>query len=365
MMIRWQRCLCSGLIAMSPLLGLTALEPSAHADLVRGSSLVSWYQPPVIMSTSSIVKAMAKYFGKQGAEEAAEYAAKKGTVEMVERVSQAALRQGGKEAAEQVASLVSKHGPDALKALDNVADLKPVLAALDDVPADQVAAALTRLGSGAAGRELAKTIAKTGSAALKAELKHPGVGGMLATQLGSEGAELATKLTSDQAIALARHGDELAKLTASQRQSLLSLVRNDSKRMAAFMGRFVQQNPGKTLFTVAATTVILAEPERILGGGTIAYDADGNPVLLETTGLADRTLNLGAETVSQISDRFLQPLVYAGMVFLAVFASVWMLMKLWHVNRRQSQLTKQALKASTVVDAVSSTKVKADDSEAA
>ncbi|QDT58251.1 hypothetical protein SV7mr_07400 [Stieleria bergensis] len=365
MMSRWQRCLCTGIVCMSPFLGLNGFAPSAQADQVGGSSLVGWYQQPVMMSTSSVVKAIAKYFGKQGAEEAAEYAAKKGTAEMAERVSQAALRQGGKEATEQVASLVSKHGPDALKALDNVADLKPVLAALDDVPADQVAAALTRLGSGAAGRELAETIAKTGSAALKAELKHPGVGGLLATKLGSEGAELATKLTSDQAIALARHGDDLVKLTASQRQGVLSLVKNDGQRMAAFMGRFVQQNPGKTLFTVAATTVILAEPERILGGGTIAYDADGNPVLLETTGLADRTLNLGADAVGQVTDRFLQPLFYVAMVFLVVFASAWMLMKLWHIHRRQSQLTQQALQSSAVVDAVSAKKKSADDSEAA
>ena len=39
--------------------------------------MVGWYQQPVMMSTSSVVKAIAKYFGKQGAEEAAEYAAKK------------------------------------------------------------------------------------------------------------------------------------------------------------------------------------------------------------------------------------------------------------------------------------------------
>ena len=58
---------------------------------------------PVMQIGSSIGKAVLKYFGKEGSEEAAEYMAKKGGREMVKRVTASAARQGD-EAVEQVAS---------------------------------------------------------------------------------------------------------------------------------------------------------------------------------------------------------------------------------------------------------------------
>ena len=68
---------------------------------------------------ASVGKAILKYFGKQGAEEATEYLSKRGGKEIVERVVATATRQGGDEAVEQVAKFTGKYGPDALAALDN------------------------------------------------------------------------------------------------------------------------------------------------------------------------------------------------------------------------------------------------------
>lgn len=280
---------------------------------------------------SSIGRAVLKFFGKEGSEEATEYLAKKGGLEVVERVTKVAGKEGGEEAVEQVARLTAKHGPEALAALDNVPSIAPILKSLDELPESQVSAALARLSAGTPGRELAETVGKYGTAALRSELKHPGVGVVLVRSLGDEGAELASKLSGDQAIAIARYADDIAKLPQSQRQGVLALIKNDTDRMVAFVGRFVEDNPGKILFSAATTTVILAQPDRILGGDEIAYDADGNPIVVTRGGLIGRSMDAGGDVAAHVSDKYLQPLFFTVMAFAGTFAAIWVLVKMWQI----------------------------------
>lgn len=301
-----------------------------------------------LMQGSAVAKAVIKFFGKEGAEEASEYLAKQGGRELAERVGQAALREGGEEAAEKVALYASKYGPEALSALDNAPSLAPLLSALDELPEAQLRNALTRLSAGTAGRELAETVSRHGAPALRSELLHPGVGGMLVRVLGNEGAELASKMSANQAVSLARHADDLAKLPLSQRSGVLSLLRSDAERMVGFMGRFASANPGMTLFTAATTTVILAEPDRILGGDEIVFDADGNPVVVSKAGIAGRTLAAGGEAAAHVSMNYLRPLYITVLTFIGAFAALWMLLKLYHLNRRERQLTESMVQAAAL-----------------
>lgn len=280
---------------------------------------------------TSIGRALLKYFGREGGQEATEYLAKKGGKEVIERVTTTAAKQGGEEAVEQVAKLASKHGPDALAALDNAPNVVPVLKALGELPESQVQTALVRLAAGTPGRELSEAIGRFGTAALRSELKHPGVGMILVRSLGDEGAELAARLTDDQAIALARHAKEIAALPQPQRAGLLAMFRGETDRMFTFMGRFVEDNPGKMLFSVATTTVILAQPERILGGDEITFDADGNPVVVTKAGLIGRSMDAGGEVAAHVSDKYLQPLFFAVMAFVGTFAAIWVLIKTWQI----------------------------------
>ena len=179
--------------------------------------------------------------------------AKKGGRELIERVGAKAAGQGD-EVVEQTAKYVGKHGPKALAALDNAPTIGPILSALDELPEAQVKSALAKLAAGTTGRELAEATAKHGSKVLTSELKHPGVGMMLVRTLGDDGAELASRMTSDQAITLGKHADDLAKLPAAQRGQVLSMLRKDLDSMTGFVGDFVKANPGKSLFTVATTT---------------------------------------------------------------------------------------------------------------
>jgi hypothetical protein len=152
--------------------------------------------------------------------------------------------------------------------------------------------------------------------------------------------ELASRLSTDQAIAIGRHADEIARLPAAQRRGVMAMLRSDTERVVGFLGRFVEANPGKTLFTVATTTVILAEPDRILGGDEIVFDADGNPILVHKSGLAERTLATGGTIAQHLSDRYVRPVFLALAAFAGTFSVLWMAIKLHHVHRREKLKTK-------------------------
>ncbi|MGI9442245.1 MAG: hypothetical protein ACR2N1_07240, partial [Rubripirellula sp.] len=293
-------------------------------------------QASVPAVAASVGKALLKYFGKQGGEEATEYLSRKGGKEIMERVVTTATRQGGDEAVEQVAKFTGKYGPDALAALDNAPSLMPLLRTLDDLPPAQVKLALTRLAAGKSGRELAEAIAVHGGSALRMELQHPGVGLFFVRSFGDEGVELASKMTTDQAIVVARHADDIGKLPAAQKAGLLGMLKGNTEQMVAFMGRFVEANPGKVLFSVAATTVILAEPERILGGDEIVFDADGNPVLISKSGFADRAMEAGGEVASHVSTNYLRPVYLTVMAFVGVFVVIWGSLKYWAFRKMKA-----------------------------
>ncbi len=282
----------------------------------QSSNAMAYPMPAV---ASSIGKAILKYFGKEGTEQATQYLSKQGSRELMERVAAAAAKQGGDETVEQVARLAGKHGPEALAALDNSPSIVPVIKALDELPEAEVRAALTHLAAGAPGRQLAESVSRYGAAALRTELKHPGVGLVLVRSLGDEGVDLASRLTTDQAIAIGRHADDIAKLPATQRRGILALIRSDTERLVGFVGRFIEANPGKSLFTVATTTVILAEPDRILGGDEVVFDADGNPIVVRKAGLAGRTIDAGVAVAEHVSERYIRPVFIALMSFAGAF----------------------------------------------
>jgi len=278
---------------------------------------------------SSVGKAILKYFGKQGGEEAAEYLSRKGGREIMERVTLTATRQGGDEAVEQVAKLTGKYGPDALAALDNAPSIMPLIRTLDELPPAQAKNALTLLAAGKPGRELAEAVAVHGGSALRMELQHPGVGLFFVRGFGDEGVELASKLTKNQRSLIAGHADDIASLPATQKARVMRMLKENTNEMVGFVGRFVEANPGKTLFTVAATTVILAEPERILGGDEVVFDADGNPVLMSKGGFAARAMEAGGEVASHVSTNYLRPVYLTVMAFVGVFVVVWGSLKYW------------------------------------
>jgi len=332
------------------------IAPAAKAS-VASASVATVSTPGVIAVASSIGRGIVKYFGKEGAEEGAKYFAKQGGKQLATKVAAKAVKQGGDDAVEQVARYVGKHGPDALKAMDNAPSIVPVLRALEEIPATQVKSALTKLAAGTTGRELAETVSKHGAKAITSELNHPGVGMALVRALGDDGAELATKMTKDQAITVAKHVDDLAKLPSAQRTGVMAMFRKDTDRMAGFIGDFVKANPGKSLFTVATTTLVLAEPERILGGDEVVFDADGNPIVVSKGGIIGRSIDATGKAAKHVSDGYIRPLYLTLMAFLATFFGLWIMLKLWHTHKREKLKTQKILdEQKLTVDAKATTK---------
>lgn len=261
--------------------------------LVAGVLIAVWaFVPPVWGSpVSTVVRQLLKYAGKEVSSEAAELLVKKVGAELAERTLARALSEGGEALAERLVQSALKHGDDVLRAVDNLSSVRGVKSVLDDLdqlPVEQIPQAAARLATGPAGRELAETVSRHGPKALIAEVAHPGIGGRLVRVLGDDGAHLAGRMTTNQAITVARHLDDLEKLPDGPRRGVLELLNKQLDKFTAFIGRFVEKNPGKTLFTLATTTVLLAESERLFGGCDIAYDKDGNPRVVCEEGFFER-----------------------------------------------------------------------------
>ena len=229
-----------------------------------------------------IIKAFGRYLAKETGQKATELAVKQMTKqvgeELIERTAQKVVREGGEKSLAKVGEMVAKHGPDVVRALDNVPDALPLLKLLDELPADEIGKAVSRLAAGSTGKELAVLSTKVGTVALRAEAKHPGVGVRFARALGSDGAELSMKLTTEQAVQIGRHVDDIAQLPATQQSQLLAMISSNADRFAVFVGRFVEKNPGKVLVTAASAPIILANSAAIFGDGDIVLDSNGNPV---------------------------------------------------------------------------------------
>lgn len=232
----------------------------------------------------TLIKAMGRYLaketGKEATEQAAKEMAKQVGEELIERTAQKVIAEGGEKSLLEVSELVAQHGPEVVRALDNAPNAVPLIKLLDELPAAEVGQAAARLGAGSAGRELATISSQLGTRALSAEVKHPGVGLKFAKALGSDGVDLSLKLTTDQAVQIGRHVDDIALLPPSERSQLVSMISSNTDRFAAFVGRFVENNPGKVLFTAATAPIILANSDAIFGDGQIEYGPDGKPILL-------------------------------------------------------------------------------------
>lgn len=188
------------------------------------------------------------------ARELAEFGGSKAIREVLEQ----AEREGGEVLMRQVATQTEKHGLLALQALKGAP--APVIRALDGVPAELTENSLRALVREPAAMQ--KLATEFGSTALETAAKHPGLAGPIGTRLGGEGLDTARRLTLDQATALSRHADELAKLPASERSQFLTMIREAPARTLAW----IEKHP-KLLVAGAATTAVVAARKEIFGEG--------------------------------------------------------------------------------------------------
>lgn len=266
-----------------------------------------------------VIEALGRYFSRTGGRELTKELAEFGGEAAVRRVAERAFREGGDDALSALVRTARSHGPDALRAADNAVNIPRLLRAVDDLPEEMASQAIRRLGAGAEGRLLAETVERFGAQALRAEVRHPGIGGNLVRHLGDDGAAFASQASRQQAITISRHADDIAKLPEAQRAGVLRILREDFDRGVAFMGRFIERNPGKVLFTAATTTVVLTHADKVLGGeGEIIIGPDGEPIYVPKPGLVDRIVGSAVQQVLAII-----------LPILALAGAIWLGVKLW------------------------------------
>lgn len=319
------------------------------SSLVRRSTITVLFIVVAAITTPSarasvggtIIKAISRYIAKEAGQEATEEAVKQMTKqvgeELLERTAQKIVREGGEKSLIEVGELVAKHGPDVIRALDNTPEAIPVLKLLNELPADEIGKVASRLAAGNTGKELATVGAKVGVVALRAEAKHPGIGVQFAKALGSDGAKLSLKLTGDQAVQIGRHVEDIAQLPATQQAQLISMISSNADRFAAFVGRFVEKNPGKVLFTAASTPIILVNSAAIFGDGEVVFDPDGN-VLRDANGDPVRhDTGLIPEAAEGMRKAVIDPLKMTlfgvGGIFVVLF-SLFGFSKVWKHNQK-------------------------------
>ena len=303
----------------------------------------------VTKGPNAILKALAKYFGKESIEEASENIVAIGGRELFERAAVKVAKNGGEEIVEQVSRLTLDHGPDILRSLDNVPSnaTNRIIRVFDELPEDQIEAAAKRLAAGSQGKEVAETVVQFGSNAMKTELAHPGLGPKLIRSFGNDGAELMIGLSENYAISLARHSDDLAALPMQQRKSVLELIQKDKDAFFKWLGEFVKNNPGKVVFSTAGTATLIANAENLFGRIRNKTNPDGSTEPVRVPGLADSAIDEGGDIIEKGIDTIKTPLgnttrsvglVLVGAIALIACIQVWKQFRLGQIAVKEAEL---------------------------
>lgn len=290
---------------------------------------------------------LARHMTQEAANETAEKLTKELGEATVQKFTTTVIKQGGDESLELASVLIANYGSDIVRAINNSPSVTPILKALDDLPANQIPKAAARLAAGSQGSELAETVIRYGSPALRAEVSHPGVGGHIVRALGTDGASLCGRLSSEQAISLGRYVDDIAQVPPTQRKQFLEVINQDKDRFFKWLGGFVEANPGKTIGAVTFVTIFLPNSERILGGeDVVEFGPNGDVKITTKPGVAGRTTsgftNLAARAGDSLNEAMVKPLgngfsilikgvAMVVLIGLCIFSAI----KLWGAFKRE------------------------------
>ncbi len=271
-----------------------------------------------------------RFFSNEAAEEGSEKLAKEVGPELLQRVSAKLIRDGGESAVTKASELAAKHGPDVVRALDNVPNPAKIVQALGELPGEEVSTAAARLASGSRGQQLAKATEEFGAQVLQAEIKHPGIGMELVRVWPDSGAALARQLSREEALTLGKYLEDLRGISPEQQAGLLRVIQSDKERFFGWLGNFIEEHPGKSIGSTTFLAAFLPNSERILGGAQINFDDSGRPIVVRKPGLIEAPLNKLADSLA------------VGILWLvggmAAVVTLWLALKFilpaWRSNRR-------------------------------
>lgn len=208
----------------------------------------------VVRAAGELGEALLRRGGTQAAEELAKAGGKQAVQELMEQ----AMKEGGETLMKQTAQLAEKHGVLALRAMHGAPGA--VVKAVDGIPAE-----LAENGLRAIAREPAVMqglVKEFGGTALETAAKHPGIAPAVARSMGNEGLDIARRVTTEEATILARHADDIAKLSAAERSAVMDLIKRSPGKVLAWMER----HP-KLLVAGGATAAVIVARKELFGEG--------------------------------------------------------------------------------------------------
>lgn len=249
---------------------------------------------------------------EKGGSKAAKELAELGGEKAVREVLETATREGGEQLVERLAAAATTHGSVILRG----AKVSPAkfLTAFESVEPSLREAALQGIR-----REpdlMARLVAEVGRDALVVEARHPGIGIKVLKELGADGANIAAKLSADEAVRLSRMAKSVGSAPTPQRRELLDLV---AKAPAKTMS-LLEKHPN-VLTTAALLTAFLASKEQLFGNEEVVVGPDGAIIKKGKPGFFSRILELFHGPVSGL-------LYLAGAAFV-----VWAGIKIWGTYR--------------------------------
>ena len=247
-----------------------------------------------------LLDAARRFTGRGAVERGTAEAFESGTELLARRVAERLGREGGEGLLARATRLTDEFGPRALRTLDDAQNPAKLLDDLHALPAPSRASALAAFER--EGAALHEAYSAVGGAALRAELRHPGVGGKLAASLGEDGARVLDDLPSGDVAVLARYTDEAAALPVAARSQLGAALARNGRAVADYL----RKHPAFAL-TTATVAILAVESDRA---------AEGFSAALET----------GVEAAGGVA-RILA-------VWIAPVLALWLGFRLWRRSRR-------------------------------
>ena len=261
---------------------------------------------------------LAETLVRQGGSRAARELAEVGGETAVREMLETAAREGGEELVQKSTKYALAHGPLAVGALR--AAPARMVGALDGLPAPLVRPALH-----AAAREpqvVTRIVTEFGGEGLEVVARHPGVGTRLVTTCGADGGRAGRNLTTDQAVSLTRHADDIAQLPPAQRSAVLDKI----ARSPGVVLDFLEKHP-RVLLTAGGAATVVALKDELAGTTEIVTGPDGKPVAVAKPGLIERLV------VHERSP--LRTGLNVVVIILACAVAAWALIRLWGTWRVQ------------------------------
>lgn len=276
---------------------LAALMVAAPVRQVRGQ---------VSQATEAAAEELIDVMLREGGEAAAGELTELGGKTAVSALLQRAAGEGGEELVDRVVQYGSRYGPSALMAIE----LSPsqMVRAFDRLPPDLIRPAIQ-----AAAREpklLSRLVSAYGNAALELAGRQPGIGPALVEKLGPDGIRIGNRLTTDQAVALARHAEDIAALPSAERNKFMDAM----MKAPAQALDYLEAHP-KVLLTAGGVSAFIAAKENILGSA------------VQSSGRGASSRGLVERVVYRLAGKFASPII-AAIVLIGVGICVFVMIKL-------------------------------------